>query len=293
MQLGIYPISRSLMKLLVNLCLLLSVLLTGCTEEFLAIAPFPEAETKIQLDMNDFVSLSREAEMLDGQPVFPFSYQVFDERFEGYLANAGERLYSIGYGESFEDRVPFLDLSQQPSDTLHKYTPRKYHILIDRKKGKEGEDIFFLLRRTRRGISELEERQVWVISSLRGVIAVARYEIDPFQGNVTLDMIGDSEWFRDKMLTSLLKYHDYTRTVYMDIDRSLLYEFNKMTGLLKCRDVKAREEIYRYQFQNRKLKNLVNFQIIPQDRGVVLEAEDSCFFFNETLNLTQSGVCPQ
>lgn len=292
MHIGTCSISRSPMKLMRNMCLLLGVLLAGCAEEFQAIPPFPDAENKVQLDMNDFVSISREAETVEGQPVFPFSYQIFDEHFDGYLANAGERLYSIGYDEPFGDRTPFFDFTLQPGDTLHKFTPRKYHILIDRRKGEPGEDIFFLLRRTRRGISELEERQVWVISSLKGVIAVTRYEIDPFQGNVTLDMIGDSEWFRDKSLTSLLKYHDYTRTVYMDIDRSLLYEFNKVTGLLKCRDVKAREEIHRYQFQNRTMKNLVNFRIDPQDRGVVLVAEDSCFFFNETLNLTQSGSCP-
>lgn len=292
MRLGTCSIFRLPMKLFVNISFLLGMLLAGCAEEFQATPPFQDAEAKVQLDMNDFVLIAREAEMLDDQPVFPFSYQIFDEHFDGYLANAGERLYSIGYGEAFDERVPFFDFSLQPGDTLHKYTPRKYHILIDRRKGEAGEDIFFLLRRTRRGISELEERQVWVISSLRGVIAVTRYEIDPFQGNVTLDMIGDSEWFRDKSLTSLLKYHDYTRTVYMDIDRSLLYEFNKVTGLLKCRDIKAREEIYRYQFQNRNLKNLVNFQINPLDRGVVLEAEDSCYFFNETLNLTQSGPCP-
>lgn len=292
MHIGTCSIRRLPMKLLCNMSLLLAVLLTGCAEEFLATPPFPEAEAKAQLDMNDFVVISREAEMLEGQPVFPFSYQIFDEHFEGYLANTGERLYAIGYDEPFDDRIPFFDFSLQSGDTLHKFTPRKYHILIDRKKGEPGEDIFFLLRRTRRGISELEERQVWVISSLKGVIAVTRYEIDPFQGNVTLDMIGDSEWFRDKSLTSLLKYHDYTRTVYMDIDRSLLYEFNKVTGLLKCRDVKAREEIHRYQFQKRSMKNLVNFHIDPQDRGVVLVAEDSCFFFNETLNLTRSGLCP-
>lgn len=292
MQIGTCSISRLPMKLLCNMSLLLGVLLAGCTEEFQATPPFPQAEAKVQLDMNDFVSISREGETVEGQPVFPFSYQIFDEHFEGYLANAGERLYSFGYDEPFGDRIPFFDFSLQPGDTLHKFTPRKYHILIDRRKGEPGEDIFFLLRRTRRGISELEERQVWVISSLKGVIAVTRYEIDPFQGNVTLDMIGDSEWFRDKSLTSLLKYHDYTRTVYMDIDRSLLYEFNKVTGILKCRDVKAREEIYRYHFQNRTMKSLVNFHIDPQDRGVVLVAEDSCFYFNETLTLTRSGMCP-
>lgn len=291
MYVGTRSIRRLPMKSLYTLSLLFGVLLAGCAEEFLATPPFPKAEAKVQLDMNDFISIARETEMLEEQPVFPFAYQIFDEHFDGYLANAGERLYYFGSEESFEDRIPFFDFSLQAGDTLHKFTPRKYHILIDRKKGEPGEDIFFLLRRTRRGISELEERQVWVISSLKGVIAVTRYEIDPFRGNVTLDMIGDSEWFRDKSLTSLLKYHDYTRTVYMDIDRSLLYEFNKVTGLLKCRDVKAREEIHRYQFQNRSMKNLVNFHIDPQDRGVVLVVEDSCFFFNETLNLTQSGPC--
>lgn len=265
--------------------------LSGCSEEFQETPPFPEAEATSQLDMNDFVTIGKESQLLDGQPVFPFSYQVFDERFEGFLANSGERLYSIGFGESFQDRVPFFDFSLQRGDTLHKYTPRKYHILIDKRKGEGDEDIFFLLRRTRRGISDLEERQVWVISSVQGVIAVAKYEIDPFMGNVTLDMIGDSEWFRDKSITRLIKYHDYTRAVYMDVDRSLMYEFNKITGTIKCRDVKEREEIHRYQFKNPGLKRLEEFYISPQDRGVVLKAADSCYYFSETLNLMSSGPC--
>lgn len=291
MRLGFSFMNTPGYRLFPLVSILMLIGLSGCSEEFQEVPPFPSGEETSQLDMNDFVTIGREVETLDGQPVFPFSYQVFDEHFEGFLANSGERLYSIGFGESFEDRVPFFDFSLQRGDTLHKYTPRKYHILIDKRKGEGEEDIFFLLRRTRRGISDLEERQVWVISSIRGVIAVAKYEIDPFMGNVTLDMIGDSEWFRDKSITRLIKYHDYTRAVYMDVDRSLMYEFNKITGTIKCRDVKEREEIHRYQFKNPGLRKLEEFYISPQDRGVVLRAADSCYYFSETLNLVSSGPC--
>lgn len=264
----------------------------ACSEEFQTSPPFPNGVERSQLDNNDFVYIGKEPQLLDDQPVFPFSYQVFDERFEGFLANGGERLYTIGLGESFSERIPFFDFSLQKGDTLHKYTPRKYHIIIDKRTGEGAEEIYFVLRRTRRGISDLEERQVWVISTTRGVIAIASYEIDPFIGNVTLDMIGDSEWFRDKSITRLIKYHDYTRAVYMDVDRSLMYEFNKITGIIKCRDVKEREEIHRYQFNNPELNALEEFYILPQDRGVILRTADSCYYFSETLNLDNSGACP-
>ena len=207
------------------------------------------------------------------------------------ISKAKKLDYSIELGENFDQRVPFLDFALVPGDTLHKFTPRRYHIIIDKRLGPEGEDVFFVLRRTRRGISDLEERQIWVISAISGIMAVAKYQIDPFNGSVTLEMIGDSEWFRDSNLTRRIKLYDYTRTIYMDRDRSLLYEFNKIGGFIRVRDVKAREEIFRYDFSNKGLRNLVNFSLRPEVSGVTLQAEDSCYRFSESLQLVSSGIC--
>jgi hypothetical protein len=271
---------------------MLGMAASACSEEFQDVAPFPESQETITLDGDDFVTIAREAELLDGQPVFAIRYQVFDELFEGYLTQSQERVYVIEAGASFEDRVPFFDLQLQPGDTLHKYTPRRYHIVIDRRPGPQQDEIQYILRRTRRGISDLEERQIWVMSSTRGMLAAARYEIDPFSGAVSLDMIGDAEWFRDGSITQLIKRYDHIRTIYMDRDRSLMYEFNKLGGYLRCRDVMAREEIYRYDFENRSMAHLTDFRLEAEPEGILLRAGDSCFHFTPSLQLQASGKCP-
>ncbi len=273
------------------LWVLLALVCWGCGEEFEQSPPFPAGPATVKLDAEDFVTISPESKMLEGRPVFPFAYQVFGERFEGYLAHSQERVYNLGLNETFEDKIPFLDYSLEPGDTLHTFTPRKYHILIDRRQTNEGDQIYFILRRTRRGISDLEERQVWVISDTRGVLSVAEYQIDLYSGAVVLTMVGDSEWFRDPNITRQIKSYDYIRTIYMDKDRSLLYEFNKITGLMKCRDIKAREEIHRYQFENESLKQLIDYHIEPSESGITLVTSDNCYHFTESLNLIETGPC--
>ncbi len=277
--------------ILVPLSILLLTWATSCGETFQDLPPFPQGEDTLRLDLDEWINISPVSELLEGQPVYPFSYQIFDERYSGYLARSEKGVYVLGEGEPFEARVPFLSYSLEEGDTLVKFTERKYHLVIDRRVGKQGDRVFYILRRTRKGISDLEERQVWVISAEFGVLAICKYEIDPLSGQVTLEMTGDPEWFRDPKVISRIKYYDYTRTYYLDRDRSLLYEFNKVAGYLRVRDVKAREELYRFDFQRKSLNELVDFRIESDDRGILLVTGDSCLYFSERLELLRTTPC--
>ena len=222
-----------------------------------------------------------------------FPYQVFETAFDGFLVNGTSKIYSFGIDETIEQKAVFLDKEKVPGDTLHKFSPFRYHLLIDVKRDEKTQDeVYYVLRRSKIGVRRFRERSLWVISPSKGILGVANYDIGYTDGQVTLDMIGDPDYFRDPQLIRKIKYYDNDITWLVDRDRHIIYEFDKNKAVLKSRDFKAGEDLYEYQFNKANTRELIDFRIKLENSSIKLIAGDSCFFFTESLELQKSASCP-
>lgn len=264
----------------------------GCGEEFLETPPFPEVQDTVRLDLDNWYHVTQQPREIDGFLAFPFSYLIFDKPFEGYLVNSATRIYMLDPGGDMEERITLLDTDLVPGDTLHKFTEFNYHLVIDRKADPNGDgEIFYILRRSRIRMKTHRERSIWAISPQRGILSIANYDIDPLLGQVTLDMLGESSYFRDPKLIDIIKYYDHNRVYMVDRERNVIYEFDKILGTLKSRNYEQREDLFEYRFNRTNTKELIDFRIRIDKHNIKLIAEDSCFYFSEELDLLRSGLC--
>lgn len=270
-----------------------SWLLWGCGEEYLEEPPFSNVNDTIFLDVDDWYYIGTEPSQIEGVLAYPFSYQIFETFFEGFLINTSERIYSLEMDENLRARAVFFDENISAGDTLYKYSSFRYHLVIDVKRDeKTGDEIFYILKRSKIGVKRIRERSLWVISRNHGILGVANYNIGYTDGQVTLNMIGDPDYFSDTQLINKIKYYDNDITWLVDQDRHIIYEFDKNKALLKSRDFRAGEDLYEFQFQGTNTRELIDFRITLENNSIKLIAGDSCFFFSESLELQRSASCP-
>ncbi|MCB0852590.1 MAG: hypothetical protein KDD63_10220, partial [Bacteroidetes bacterium] len=273
------------------ICLL--IWLQGCGEDYINEPPFEVKKDTVFLDVDDWYYFSQQPNKMGGLSVYPFSYQIFETAFDGFLVNAESKIYSIGIDETLDNKAVFLDVNKMPGDTLHKFSAFRYHLLIDVKRDEKTQGtIYYVLRRSKIGVKRLRERSIWVISPEMGILGVANYNIGYTDGQVTLDIIGDPDYFKEPELIRKIKYYDHDVTWLVDRDRHIIYEFNKHKALLSSRDFKAQEDLYEYKFDKANTLGLIDFRIKMENNMIKLVAGDSCFFFTESLELQRSASCP-
>lgn len=264
----------------------------GCDESFVNQPPFEQARDTVFLDANNWYYFSPQAIIKEEVPMFPFSYQIFDLSGNGFLLTGSNQIYFLEFGKSPQEAHTFLHTKSEIGDTLNKFSDRHYHLLIDKKYDeKVADDIFYILRRSKKGVRTLEERSVWVISRKQGLLAVSNYQINSKSGVVTLDMVGESHYFRDTDFIRKIKYYDYDRAYHVDRERNIIYTFEKHMARLKSKNFERGEELYEYRFKSKRMSELVNFRIESDQNIIKLIAEDSCYLFNDMLELEYSGIC--
>ncbi|MEM6347372.1 MAG: hypothetical protein AAF927_26010 [Bacteroidota bacterium] len=268
--------------------------LVACEEEYSQEPPFPQVQDTIFLDLENWFYFNPNPIVEKEIAYFPFAYRIFDARFEGFLVNQEQAIYTVDREKNLGAKQLFLDNLSQPGDTISHFERFQYSLLIEREPD-QGEDLFYILRRSRLGIERFRERAIWLVSPSKGIVGAANFDIGTSDGQVEMDIIGRSEPFRNPELIKTLKYYDYDATWLVDPDRRVIYEFDKFKGLLTSRDYQKREDLYQYAFNPVSTKHLVNFQLKQdnQSRTILLEAGDSCFYFTESLNLQRSGLCGQ
>ncbi len=268
-------------------------LMTGCEEDFLSSPPFSMEQDTLYLEGNNFVSLSPEALISEGKPVFPFSYRLFNAQFEGFLLNAGDRVYAYGINENPEQRFLLFDQNLVPGDTIEKFSDFLYHLLLDRRQDDAtAGEVYYLLRRRLIGMRSRRESMIWVISPQKGIIAAADYQIDPSTGEVSFaEIAGPPEYFDGQTLIQQLKFFDHTTTMVVDRERNLIYKFDKLNGLITSRDYSERVDLDQYQFRNTSTRSWYDFRLQIEGSTVKLINGDSCFYFTQQLELQRSGLC--
>ncbi|MEM7656472.1 MAG: hypothetical protein AAF399_10120 [Bacteroidota bacterium] len=267
-------------------------LLLACQEDYQETAPFPQIQDTTFLEVDNWYYLGQDPLEVGNALAFPFAYEIFEEEFEGYLLSTPTRVYQIASGQDLDQRITLLDTESQPGDTLSKRSSLQYHLLIDKQRSTSGNsDVYFILRRSRIGIKTQRERSLWVISPEEGILAVAKYDIDPLVGQVTMDMLGDYAYFRGEELIDLIKYYDNHITWLIDREREIIYEFHKLRATLKSRNFKQGEDLFEYQFNQTRTQDWVDFRLKLERDQVRLTAGDSCFFFTDQLELIRSGIC--
>lgn len=271
----------------------ITLLLSACEEALLETAPFTAVSDTVYMDIDNWFYVDPQPAQQEGVAIFPFSYQIFGRRYDGFLASSDERIYVFEVDETLEERKVMLDKTLLPGDTVYKSSNFRYHLLLDKRRDpKDGSEIHYILRRSRIGMKSTRERSLWVISPSRGILAVANYDIGSTDGQVTLDMVGDPQYFRDPELIPQIKLFDYDATWLVDGERNLIYEFNKTEGLLKSRNYQKAEDLYSYQFRGSNTRDWVDFRIQQENNLIKLIADDSCYYFTEELELQRSTTCP-
>ncbi|MEZ4828215.1 MAG: hypothetical protein R3C61_18300 [Bacteroidia bacterium] len=269
------------------------LLTVGCGEDFVEEPPFTAVSDTVFLDVDAWYYVGREPSQIDGVLAYPFSYQIFETFFDGFLLNAENRVYTLGIDDKIDERALFLDTRTQPGDTLYKNSAFRYNLVIDVKRDeKTGEEVFYILRRSKIGVRRIRERAIWVISPTHGILAVADFSIGYTDGQVTLNMVGDPDYFRDPQLINKIKYYDNDITWLVDQDRHVIYEFDKYKAVLKSRDFQAGEDLYEYKFNKINTRELIDFRIKLENNSIKLIAGDSCFYFSDLLELLRSTSCP-
>lgn len=264
----------------------------GCDESFVNQPPFEQVQDTVFLDANNWYFFSPQAVVKDEVPMFPFSYQIFDLSGNGFLLKGNKQVYFLEYGKTLQEAHTLFDDQAAIGDTLNKFSDRHYHLLIDKKYNEKIDDeIYYVLRRSKKGVRTLEERSVWVISKKMGLLAVNNYEINSKSGVVTLDMVGESNYFRDSDFVRKIKYYDYDRAYHVDRERNIIYTFEKHMARLKSKNFEKGEELYEYRFKSNRMSELVNFRIESEKNTIKLVAGDSCYLFNDMLELEFSGLC--
>ncbi|MEM8728267.1 MAG: hypothetical protein AAGE99_06210, partial [Chlamydiota bacterium] len=268
--------------------------LNACEESYLEEPPFSQVQDTIFLDLENWFYFNPTPIIEEGIPYYPFSYRIFDARFNGFLLKTSERIFQVDREKNLNRKTVFLDMEAQTGDTIFVFSGIRYKLLIDKKED-EVEPLYYVLRRSRTGVKDIRERTLWLISPQRGIIAAANYDISFSDGRLEMDLIGDFEHLQSDDLVRQVKYYDYDETYVVDADRRIIYKFNKYTGLLNSRDFNKREDLYDYQFNKNNTRHLVDFRILQdnQKREIMLEAGDSCFYFTESLKLLRSGNCPR
>ncbi len=270
---------------------LLLLLCGGCQENFQASPPFPAvAGDTVQLDVDSWYYVDQLPGTAGDVPLYPFTYQIFEDYFDGFLLHTPERIYILEQQSDFSQRKVLLDLRAEPGDTIFKYSNFQYRLLINRIE-EAGDPVFYVLRRSKIGVKRLRERALWVMSPTRGILAVANYDIHYADGEVTLDMMGDPDYFSDPDLIDKIKFYDNDVAYMVDRDRHIIYLFDKFKGVLKSKDFNADEDLYEYRFDQANTRNLIDFRISLENGTVQLIAGDSCYFFSQTLELLRSSSC--
>jgi len=265
---------------------------SGCNESFLNQPPFEQVQDTVFLDANNWFYFSPDAIVNEDIPMFPFTYQIFEASGDGFLLKGDERIYFLASGNNIQDAHVFFDNQAQIGDTLNKFSDRHYHLLIDKKyDDKLKEDIYYTLRRSKKGVGSLEERSIWVLSIKRGLLAVNNYDINSKTGAVEFDIVGASDHFRDSDFIRKIKYYDFDRAYQVDRERNIIYTFEKHLGRLKSKNFERREELFEYRFKTGSMSELINFRIEASQNTIMLIAEDSCYLFNEMLELQSSSLC--
>ncbi|MEO1448063.1 MAG: hypothetical protein AAFV07_00960 [Bacteroidota bacterium] len=268
-------------------------LFSACEEAFLETTPFTAVSDTVYMDTDNWFFVDPQPAQQEGVAIFSFSYQIFGRRYDGFLASSDQRIYVFNADETLDQRKVMLDNALLPGDTVHKSSNFRYHLLLDKRRDpKDGGEVHYILRRSRIGMKSTRERSLWVISPSRGILAVANYDIGSTDGQVTLDMVGDPQYFRDPDLIPQIKLYDYDATWLVDGERNVIYEFNKTQGLLKSRNYQKAEDLYSYRFRGSNTQDWVDFRIQQESSLIKLIADDSCYYFTEELELQRSTVCP-
>lgn len=264
----------------------------GCDESFVNEAPFEQVRDTVFLDLNNWYYFSPQAVIKDEVPMFPFSYQIFDLSGNGFLLKGNNQIYHLEFGKNPQEAHTLFHTKSKIGDTLNKFSDRHYHLLIDKKYNEKIEDdVYYVLRRSKKGVRTLEERSIWVLSQKFGLLAVSNFEINYKTGVVTLDMVGESNYFRDSDFVRKIKYYDYDKAYHVDRERNIIYTFEKHLGRIKSKNFEKGEELYEYRFKSSRMSELVNFRIEAEQNTIKLVAGDSCYLFNEMLELEASGLC--
>ena len=264
----------------------------GCEENYLHEPPFGEIRDTTYLDTESWFYFDDKPVVSSNINFYPFSWQILESVGEGFLLKSAKRIFFVESPQALDDKVVFLDTDIEVGDTIYKYSGSQYHILINKQPDPYlNEQVYFVLRRSKKGVRRQEERSVWVVSTQKGILAVTNYDIDLRNGQVTLDMVGDDSYFREPSFITLLKLYDFDTAYQVDRDRNIIYEFNKQTGILKSKDFLARKDLYSYEFNQRSMSRLTEFSIELENNSVRLVAGDSCFVFSESLELLRSASC--
>ncbi len=268
------------------------VLFSGCNEKFIPNPPFSDIHDTINLGLGNWYYIGQDVQEVDGIPAYPFSYQIFNGYFEGYIAQTEEKIYLIANNEDLKDKVLLLDKTMAPGDTMFRFMGFRYHLLLDHVRDQKAEgDIYYLLRRDRLGEKRLQERAVWVVSPTRGILAAADCDVSTSDGKLTLTITGDPDYFSGSGLQEKIRFYFYEQAWYYDRDNELMYEFDKNKATLRSRDVKARQDLNEYQFKKANTRSLTRFELSIYDEEVRLQAGDSCYYFTRELELRRSGLC--
>lgn len=266
--------------------------LTACREKFLPSAPFSEVRDTVNLGLGNWYFQGTEAEKLGSVSAYPFAYQIFNGYFSGFILHSDNRIYLVEKDRDLDRRILFLDKTRSPGDTLFRYHSFRFHLLIDKTKDdKTQHEVYYVLRKNRLGEKKLQERSVWVISEQKGILAAADCDVDNINGDLTLNITGDPEYFASPALREKIRFHFYEQTRLYDTENEVIYEFDKVKGYLKKRDVRARADLEKYEFAQFNTRSLTDFHLSLSDEGVTLTAGDSCFHFTTGLELRRSGLC--
>ncbi|MEL6674170.1 MAG: hypothetical protein AAFR61_18335 [Bacteroidota bacterium] len=266
--------------------------MTGCGETYLQEPTFTDPFDTTRYNRDNWYYFSREARALDNIQVYPFSYRFFGNLGQGFLMKSEQRIYFFEEKKGIDQKFTLLDFGQVPGDTICKFSDLHYHLLFDiQEDAASGERIYYILRRSRKGLRNLEERMIWALSLTRGIISVANYTINDYTGQVTLEMLGDPDYFKGEDFIRHLKLVDYNQAYQVDHDRGIIYLFDKQKGLLKSRDYRSRKDLHAYTFTRKRTENLTDFRIQLLPGTVSLVVGDSCFYFSRSLALERSTLC--
>lgn len=269
-------------------------LTTSCQEDFIASPPFPHAQDTLRLDSRNFFYFNPKPQYSGEIPIYPFAYRLFNTQFEGFLLNGETRIYAFDSEATPDDRFLLLDREMVPGDTIHKFSDFLYHLLLDRRQdGTTSEEVYYLMRQRLIGMRSRRENMIWVISPNRGIIAAADFNIDATIGEVAFErIVGSPSYFSDQELIRLLKYYAYHTARVVDLDRNIIYKFDKLTGVVSSRDFGEARDLDEYQFSPGSTNDWVNFRLELEGGSLKLINEDSCLYFSPQLELNRSGICP-
>lgn len=266
--------------------------LISCDEEYTTHPPFVQVGDTLHLDDENWVYTAPAPVTVQNASAYPFSFSVLGENFQGYLLTSDSRVYMLAEGDPISQRVILVDFSAKPGDTLSQLSTNRYQLLLDRKFDSETEgEIFYVLRRSTGSFKSWRERSVWIISPKKGLLAAANYTIDFRTGGIIPEMIGKPRYFRNPDFTLQIKKYDYNKASLADLGQKLIYEFDKRTGILKCKSYKDSRDLYQYAFDPATTREWIDFRLERANNGIKLLAGSDCYFFSQELSLERIDNC--